>query len=178
MKICFLPLLDIELISIVFCQLPIWNVKNSANSLFDGDKSTYYFVIFEYCIDGVTLTLTKVLTKNQNTIIHENKIRVNGKEYATEWEGIHNFYNLNRKLYICPKGKNYLTVFENDEFKPMIPPESAITEDWDLLCHYQPDKNVFFISYLNSNDINIYAFQISSNKWFSLPIHAGYLDII
>ena len=178
MRICFLLLLDVELISIVFCQLPIWNIKNSAIELFDGDKSTYYYDLYEYSKDGVTLTLTKELTKNKDTIIHENKIKINEKGYATEWEGIHNFYIISNKIYICPTGKNYLNVYENDEFKPIKPSESALTEDWDLLCHYQPNKNVLFISYLNSNDINIYAFQLSSNKWFNLPMHAGYLDII
>lgn len=74
MRICFLLLLDVELISIVFCQLPIWNIKNSAIELFDGDKSTYYYDLYEYSKDGVTLTLTKELTKNKDTIIHENKI--------------------------------------------------------------------------------------------------------
>ena len=178
MKILLIPTLFLELILTSLCQIAIWDLKNSSSDLL-GENNNFEYTIYDETKDGYHLILKKTITKYENgDITQENILKINDEEYPIKWEGIQNFYNLNNQLYICPTGKNFLNIFENGQFKEDDHHDGELTEDWDFICYYQEYRKILFISYLNSNDINIYGLRINNQKWFSLAMHAGYLDII
>lgn len=165
-----------ELLLFTYAQIPIWNFEKSSIDLLSENPNFYKYTIFSSDTDKIYLT--KELNKTTENIDQQNYITLNDKSFTTRWENILDYYNLENKLYFCPSGNNYLSYYSDNEIKEMIHSDNNITQEWDLICYYQKNKNIIYISYLNSDDINIYGYMIDSNDWFSFKMDKGFLDII
>ena len=166
-----------ELIAYSNTQIPVWSFKKAATELLPGNTDFYQYTI--YGKEEDSLHLTKELNRTTpNNIVQNNYIKLNDNRYNTKWEDILNYYDIKNKRYICPSGNNYLSLYSNNKIEEIKHAEKTVTEIWDLICYYQENKNIIYISYLNSDDKNIYGYKINDDSWFKFPMHSGYLDII
>lgn len=166
--------------------LPLWNLEKAGINLLPEENQLFEKIIFEGTYNSKNLKLTKKISKIQNNIKEENIIKIdNLEENITQWEDIESFYFINEKYFICPKGKNYINIYDKDgkngrEIKPKITKEIK-DDDWELLCYYQPDKNALFFAFLNSKIYKkLYAIKVfDNNEYCNLDIEEFFfLDFI
>ena len=157
-------ILFFELLISIFCQLPIWNLKNSSIDLLSSSDS-YNYIMYDERRYGFHIKLEKNITKKENGEISlTNYIQKNDDEKEViEFDDIYRFLSLPNKKYICPKGKNYLYEYSSDQIKDIKHYENEITDNWFFNCGLY--NNRIIISYLGSNDNNIYAFNLITNSW-------------
>ena len=165
------------LILYIKTEIEVWKFENSSINLLSSES--YRYVIYDESKNGYRLKLEKLLSKNNEEITQKNYLQINNDNaLEVPWEDIYNYYHIGNKLYICPKGSNYLTIYSNNNIEPKIYPENGITGNWELTCYYHENKNIMFISYLGSDDKNIYAIHLDDEKLEALEMHNGYYDII
>ena len=76
-----------------------------------------WYMVSEYRLNlGPSDKLEKTITKNGESISEQNIIYVDSFQMETSWEDIESVYEINHKIYVCPKGKNHLNAFNNDSF--------------------------------------------------------------
>ena len=152
----------------------IWNFGNSAIDLLTSDSSKY--IIYDQTKKGIHIKLEKYITKESNRVIDKNYIQINNDERKeVEWEDINDFYPIKGGIYICPKGKNFLSFYSKNIIETKIIPDNGVGEKWDLTCYYY--KNRIFISYLGANDNKIYSFNVDNKKYEILEKTNGCYDI-
>ena len=162
--------------------IPLWNFEASTiNLLTESNSYTHTYQISSTYVNSLSINvkLEKTITKREGSIKEENIIYI-GNSYSsiTDWEDIESAYYFNSKTYICPKGKNHMHYFSDDNLFEMKPDGFSYDGDWELLCYYQPQPNSMFVSYLNKyNTIYIYSFD--SDSWLtssSTSIYNGLFD--
>ena len=166
-----------NLILYIKTEIEIWKFENSSINLLFSEP--YRYVVYDESKNGYRLKLEKILSKNNEEITQKNYLQINNDNaLEVPWEDIYNYYPIDNKLYICPKGSNYLSIYSNNTIEPKIYPENGIAGNWELSCYYYKNKNIMFISYLGSDDKNIYAIHLDDEKLEALEMHNGYYDII
>ena len=171
----------LELIGLSFSVVPIWNLKNVGKDIFD--QSTKYFSIYEMAVhDNFFVKLSLEITKQQNLIKKKYILEMDYGNYKIEnapWEDIESAYtNKNDKIYICPKGRNHVFVYDinNKNYEELKPQNFDNNNDWELKCYYQHNLGYIFVSYLNSNN-NFYQLEILSGKFiYDKSIDQGIYD--
>ena len=174
----FLILYSIK-ISLTF--VPNWNLEGSSIDLLKS--GTYEKIIFEGKMNNINIQFKKVFIKEENTVLQNNYLIIEGgSAKKVNWDNIENIYKINGNYYICPKGREYLYKYNENEPEKSVkmnPKEFDKNINWELKCYYQPDNKWLFTAFLNSNGISkIYAIQLDSNKWSSQPIADGAFDFI
>ena len=152
----------------IFCQALNWNIWTLENSSIDllSSSDSYNYIIYDERDKGIHIKLMKHIWKENGKIYHKNYIQKNDEEEEEiEFDDIYNFYSLENKTYICPKGNNSLFDYSSNTIKIINNTRNTITGNWFLTCGF--DNNKLFISYLGSSDNNIYQFNIKQNKWES-----------
>jgi len=168
-------ILFLGLIISSFSQVPVWNLSNSSINLLLENSTSINYTIYK----DIKLSLIKEISKTNDGITQKNYVEFNGKISNTTWEGIQQIYEIEGNTYVCPTGKNHLSIYSNNEFKELIDKDFNFEQEWDFTCnHLGGEKNIIFISYLAHNDGNIYGYKIQDKNWFKLPIHKGHLDIV
>ena len=78
--------------------------------------------IYEKNFDKIFLAVNKQIIKEGNQIIEKNIMTIDKKyNFSTNWEDIESQYMINKKYYICPKGKNFINVYNsNGTFEKII----------------------------------------------------------
>ena len=149
-------------------SIPFWNIENSSKNLF-YDKSSVELIIYYKEINNMNIKLIKEIRNNENNITEQNYFQINGNnKIYTSWEDIDSFYYLNERIFICPKGKNFLSEYflDNQTLKEIKPDNFIRNETWDLKCHYNSLKDSIAISFLNlRNEKIFYFFSLSMNNW-------------
>ena len=156
--------LKIYLIHIIF-QLsksltPIWNFNKSVENLLNINES-YTYIICEKIWDVNHIILTKTIKKKEKTIEEKNYVKINNEvDIPVNWENIESFYFFDEIGYICPSGKNHLTIYKNKNLSIVV--NNLInTNDWDLKCYYQSKGHYLFLTYLNTYEKgHIYSYKI------------------
>ena len=165
------------LITHIFSQIPVWDFKESAIDLLSNNSIFYEYVLFENKQEN--FKLIKEINKTNEEINQKNYVQLSENKIITNWEGIQEIYNEHQKIYVCPSGKNYLSYYSGDKFEELNHSEKNGSSHWDLTCYYlNENKDIFLLSYLNSEDNNIYGYKLSDYSWFKIQMHEGYLDII
>ena len=163
-----------KIIIYIFCQLPVWDFKNSSIEILSSE--TYKYIIYDETKDGFHLKLEKYLEKKNGEIIQKNYIQKNNEnKEEVGFEDINDFYIFENEVYICPKGNSYLYNYSSNIIE-RIEYNNKITGNWELSCYYF--KNIIFLTYSNSDDGNIYALHLYDKKWELSNIHKGYLNIL
>ena len=142
----------------VLTPIPVWDLASSSINLLSS-SSTYKFLIYSKVSDNITVTLTKVITKNDNNITSTNYLTVNSNTIEVDFEGIDSQFTnkLGCSILICPKGKFHPYDFINRRF--ITPPSFEEKGDWDLRC-YDHFTGFFLIFYLMNNGKNFdYHFE-------------------
>jgi len=166
-------ILFLGLIIFSFSQIPVWNLSNSSINLLLKNSTSINYTIYK----DTKLSLIKEISKTNDNITQQNYVVFNDKTVNTTWEGIQQIYEIKGNIYVCPTGKNHLSVYSNSEFQELFIKDFNIEQEWDLTCNHLGEKNIIFTSYLAHNDGNIYGYKIQDKNWFKLPMHDGYLDI-
>ena len=144
---------------------PIWNFTNSVTNLF-LNNSEYSYTICNKKWHETTLTLTKTIQKG-TTIVEQNYVKINNEEELNvDWENIESFYYFDKIGYICPSGKNNLTIYKDKKLKSVNNHLlSGNINDWDLKCYYQERGHYIFLFYLNTyNKGLLYFYKIKSDE--------------
>ena len=170
-------ILLVELFILIFSQVPVWNLSNSAINLLLDNSTPFKYTIYKN--DTMNFILTKEIKKTNEDITQQNYVEFNGNIFNTTWEGIHQIYKIGENIYVCPTGKDHLSKYNGNQFEKFYEPKISIEHDWDFTCNYlEKEKNILFISYLHSGDANIYGYKVSKGEWFENKMNEGYLDII
>ncbi len=143
---------------------PIWNFNKSVENLF-LNKSNYSYIICTKIWDSNNITLKKTITKG-TPIIEHNFVTINNEEeIEVNWEYIESFYYFDGIGYICPSGKNNLTIYKNKRFEHLKNINLDNINDWDLKCYYQSKGHFLFLMYLNTyNKGYIFSYKIEKKK--------------
>ena len=166
-----------EFIVYISGQNQFWNFENSSIDLLSSDSDTYQNIIYDETKNGYRLKLEKYMYRKNDQIIQKNYIQINNDDKKeVKWEDIYNFFPLKDKLFICPKGKNHLSTYSQNGIMQSIYPKDDIIGDWELTCFNY--KNRILLSYLGSDDVNLYSLNIDDGEWESLPMFSGYFDIL
>ena len=135
MKTILLLILVLQLKIAVFSIVPTWNFENSAINLFSGSNVHSYAICDRYMY-SMSLKLQKTFAKEGNNIKQKNILYINNNEIGEVfWEDIESFYNISNTYYICPKGKEILTIYNSTQqnFTELWPDDFNIEGDnWDL----------------------------------------------
>ena len=100
----FIYIIFLNLIIDIVCLIPNWDF--SKNSFELSDTQLEYQVCSKTTY-GVTATITKKITKNENSISFQNYIEINGNKKEVDFEDIDNVYEnqLGATKLVCPKSK-------------------------------------------------------------------------
>ena len=176
----FLILLDY-----CFSVISLWNFQDTVTDLLDSSNSySYSLTLYENTFDDKKFEIKKIISK-EGGVTKEKKILKIGTEYEkeTEWEDIESMYKFD-KIYICPRGRNYLNKYDSGQKKFVEIKPSGYTEskDWDLICYYQKYENYFFMAFANNDKYIYYSKSVSglsTTSWYnhgSTKIHQGLCD--
>ena len=167
MKTIIIFIIILQLKNYFFSIVPTWNFENSAINLFSNSNEHSYAICDRYMYT-MSLKLQKIFTKEENNITQKNILYIDNNEIGEVlWEDIESFYNINNINYICPKGKNILTIYNptQNNFKEIWPDDFNIEEnDWDLQCYYQENEKKMFVAFINKHQI-IYPLNVDDNTW-------------
>lgn len=174
------------LINIIFSIPPIWNFKKSSIDLLSTTKEK---IIYSNSKNNnkIKVELKKQFTKDNSEIKYTNYIKVNnGNDLETNWEDIESIYYINDldKYFICPKGKNYLNEYINNDFRPIIPNDfDKNNNNWELLCYHQfNEKNWMFQTFLNlEKKTNFFGLDLSNyneKNWKNRDLRNGVFDFL
>ena len=157
--------------------LPFWNLSYSSINLLENKTDDHYYeyihIVFNQIYDDVNVSLNKIISITNGNISQSNSIIFSFKKgmstteyvYPKNWEDIDNLYFIDGKIFVCPKGKNYLHYYYNKQLiliKPEIFPDED--EDWELKCYYPNNNKTIFFTFLYSDKINfIYYYKIKYN---------------
>ena len=166
----------------IFAEFQNWNLENSSIDLLLSSNS-YQNIIYDESKNGIRLKLEKIIKRENGEIIQKNYVQINNnKALEVQWEDIYNFYPVDNKIYICPKGNNYLYIYSNNNIEEKKIPSKGINGNWEFTFYYHENENqskrIMFISYLGSGDKNIYALNIDNKNIETLGMYDGYFDII
>ena len=155
----------------VLTPIPVWDLASSSIDLLSS-SSSYSLQIYSNSADGISVNLTKVITKNDNNITSKNYLTVNSNTIEVDFEDIDSHYTnkLGCDILICPKGKFHPYDFINRTF--ITPPSFEEKGDWDLRC-YDHYTGFFLIFYLMNEGENFYYSYNQGNdivefKWLYL----------
>ena len=152
--------LFIQFIKISFSIVPLWNFeKSSINLLSNGD----YYEDFNGPIYGSNTgyySLKIKVSKYENGIIAKEKFLTldNNNNVITglDYDEIESVYkNSKNNYFVCPKGNfhvHFYNLKEPSKNKLLQNGELEDKNNWDLKCFYQPNAQILFISYLNSEN--------------------------
>ena len=165
-----------NLLILVSAIIPLWNFEASTIDLLSQSNS-YSYEICSKNAGSKNIRITKTITKSNNIITEENTLYIGETSFQTNWEDIESGYEYGSNIYICPKGKNHMNLYNNNGFTELIPNGFSYDEDWELICYLQPNFNYIFIGYLNKYNL-FYTYQYASCYWVSnaISIHRGLFD--
>ena len=174
-----------EIISIKSSTLDNWNISYSSINLLenkiDGNYE-YPLLLFNQTQGNVNVYLYKTITIKDGQIFQSNSIvfshnrGMNTEQYVflTNWEDISSLYFIGEKIFVCPKGTNYLHYYYNNKLFPIktdLFPDEYKYEDWELKCYYPNNNKTIFFTFLNNRKIKlIYYYKIRSNTTSNLTI--------
>ena len=165
MKTILLLILALQLKIAVFSIVPTWNFEKSAINLFSGSNVHSYAICDRYMYK-MSLKLQKTFTKEGTNIKQKNILYIDNNEIGEVfWEDIESFYNISNTYYICPKGKEILTIYNSTQQKltELWPDDFNIEDDnWDLQCYYQEKEKKMFVAFINKHPI-IYTLNVENN---------------
>jgi hypothetical protein len=170
--------------------IPIWDIKKSSIELTKLSSITLHTKD-----SWPKISLIKKFEENETSLFDQNYISVEDKEsQKTNWEDIESSYYLEEWGYlICPKGKNYLNVFNKEEntYEQIIPTDfdSKIkigdNDQWELLCYRIGEKYFMFQGFLEQEKINYmygYKYKYSdenNNIWKNISMSGiSFLDFM
>ena len=161
----------------IFSILPIWDLKSSSKDLL-GTGSSAEYTIANRNMYQLTLTLKKIITRNNGKISHKNYLTIivlngisglsNINDLEVSYEDVESFYGKhgdNDPLVniLCPRG-NFnpinLTNLENITFEGWIK-----SENWDLKCYYHTSGTGYFL-----------MFYFMNGRYQSKVLHVGSTD--
>ena len=149
----------------IHSQIPNWELSSQSIDLMSS-TSTKNYILYQREMNGLKITLTKVITKNDNNVITtENKLNIqknNNNNYAdlgtktVEFDAIDSQYQgkIGINILVCPKGKFHPYDFDNGVHK-VIHSNFQDKGDWDLRC-YDHSTGYFYVFYLLNNGKNFY----------------------
>ena len=197
MKKLIFSFIFLKLINLSISLIPIWDIKKSSIELIKLSSITLHTKD-----SWPKIFLIKKFEENETSLFDQNYISVEDEEsQKTNWEDIESSYYLEEWGYlICPKGKNYLNVFNKkaNTYEQIIPTDfySKIkigdNDQWELLCYRIGEKYFMFQGFLEQEKINyMYGYKYSdenNNIWknistpgisfldFMLSYQANYKD--
>ena len=108
-----------------------------------SQPSIQEYVIYEESKDNTTVKLIKRITKIDDSTTIKYYLTVNNdKEKEVKFENIGNFYNVDNKTIICPKGKFHPIDYNNNNLIEIIPESFNITGDWNLKCNLDDEGKI------------------------------------
>ena len=146
--------------------IPLWDFEASTINLL-SESSTHNYTIYQNSVcNTYWVALKKAIKKEENGISEKNFISINNAEFETSWEDIDGIYCLAGKLYICPKGKNHMNLFDSSKtFSEIIPNDfQNNNNNWELKCFWQSGSNLMFIGYLNKDQF-LYSYKYNDGIW-------------
>ena len=165
-----------NLLILVSAIIPLWNFEASTIDLLSQSNS-YSYEICSKNAGSKNIRITKTITKSNNIITEENTLYIGETSFQTNWEDIESGYEYGSNIYICPKGKNHMNLYNSNRFTELIPDGFSYDEDWELICYLQPNFNYIFIGYLNKYNL-FYVYQYEYSYWVSkvITIYSGLFD--
>ena len=158
-----------------FSVVPLWNFKNTAIDLLEL-SNPYIYTMTDRSMNDMRIKLEKIISKEDNMITHKNILYIDEEKIGqVNWEDIDSFYNINNIKYICPKGQNFMYIYNNSkliEFKP----SSEIKKEWDLKCYYLKNESFILNFFISSRPAIIFGFNLQLNKWKKLEIDVQIFD--
>ena len=158
-----------------FSVVPLWNFKNTTIDLLEL-SNPYIYTITDRSMNDMRIKLEKIISKEDNMIIHENILYIDEEKVGkVDWEDIDSFYNINNTKYICPKGQNYMYIYNNSgliEFRLNY----GIYQEWELKCYYLKNESFILNFFISSRPAKIYGFNLKSNKWTNEEINVQIFD--
>ena len=140
----------IEIINNIFCVIPLWNFEASTKNLLSESNSYTYTIYTGSACETNNIQLKKTIIKNGNSISETNSIIINGYTHTTTWEDIESVYCVNSQyIYICPKGKNHMNLYKDNQFYEIKAVGVSDSDNWELQCYYHSSINFMFMGYLN-----------------------------
>ena len=190
MKELIFSFIFLKLINLSISLIPIWDIKKSSIELTKLSSITLHTKD-----SWPKISLIKKFEENETSLFDQNYISVEDKEsQKTNWEDIESSYYLEEWGYlICPKGKNYLNVFNKEEntYEQIIPTDfdSKIkigdNDQWELLCYRIGEKYFMFQGFLEQEKINYmygYKYKYSdenNNIWKNISMSGiSFLDFM
>ena len=185
-----------HLFDLSFTFILNWNIKNSSIDLTPSEDSPTFKTIYENSFydesakTGFHAVLNKSITKINSEIKDQNYFRMLDNEInnATNWTDIDKTYFIyGIGHFVCPKGKNFLNQYNNEELIEFRPPNFKGVDNWELICFFQNilDGNVnykwIFQGFLNfQNETALYGkvFNNNSYKWIGNEINRGLFDFL
>ena len=159
-----------------FSVVPLWNFKKTAIDLLELSNS-YIYTITDRSMNNMTIRLEKIISKEDNMITHKNILYIDEEKVGqVNWEDIDSFYNINNIKYICPKGQNYMYIYNNSkliEFQP----SSEINKNWKLKCYYLKNESFILNFFIGSRPAILFGFNLKLNKWKKSEIDVKIFDI-
>ena len=161
-----------ELLIPIISVIPLWNFTNSTVDLLETNSLKY--TVYEKSLDSIQITLSKEISKNQTLIMETNTLSINTPQFSTivPWDNIKNCLINNKKIYICPKGRFHVQLYQDNAILPLIPSSfSENSDDWELKCsnHYIGSTEYLFIVYSNIRDF-LYVYKLNDNTWKDVKI--------
>ena len=148
--------------------IPNWDVTKVGDNRMTS--SEYNYTVYDGYWNKVHLIL-KIRYENKNGVMTKtNFLRMSGEtegnppnvyERIVDFDRIGNFYHLNKRYYVCPKGKFHLYDYtgggpvEPKEFK-----DGNANSDFDFRCVYHVESSVFLAFYLINGEYSIYKVYI------------------
>lgn len=153
--------------------IPNWDLESVGENLLTGDSYTY-----ESYSDSwyeVKLTMTRTFQKENGEIKKINKVYMKGKdtgdadEREVDFDNVGNFYRLNERYYICPRGKHHLYDYTGGGY--VTPNDFQEVSDYDFRCMYHEDSKVFLAIYTTNGEKAIYAVYIGEGTDINRMAH-------
>ena len=174
----------ITILTSCFSIIPLWDFNNTVTDLLTSSNSySYSIILYEKTYHSKKFTITKIFSRDGNSTTEKNILQIE-EEYQkeTEWEEIESFYYFNDAIYLCPRGKNYLNKYDqnNKKFDVIKPAGFTDPNNWELKCYHQTDSNYFFMTFTNNHNYICYSKDTYFTSWTwgdgDTKIHQGLCD--
>ena len=164
----FIYIIFLNLIIDIVCPIPNWDF--SKNSFELSDTQLEYQVCSKTTY-SVTATITKKITKNENSVSFQNYIEINGNKKGVDFEDIDSVYEnqLGATKLVCPKSKYHPYNFDTENYIKPTNNNFENGEDFQLKC-YNHDTGYFIVAYLANGESNFYLTKDNGANWNSNSI--------
>ena len=110
MKRFFYSFIILKLLIPIFPVIPLWNFESSTFDLL-MNISEYSYSLYKKIVDNKKIEIIKNITISNNKISEINTLSIDSYEKEVEWEDIESSYSYSNNIYICPKGKFHLYIY-------------------------------------------------------------------